>query len=154
MVTIDSENGMISKWIIFIVVCFATLYGMASPEINPWLGKWEYAEFWPNIDRSGVEIVEYKLTLKQEDSKLVADLDMDGYMTLRRIRADCVLVRKGINVVFDESRQDDKNWSNFVKGDVLFRLERNHKGILTYWKKLRPTLPKNEKVGIYFKKKS
>lgn len=132
----------------------AALYGMASQQIDPWLGKWEFVESWPTIDRSGVEVVRYELTIKREGGKLVADLDMDGHMTLRRIRADCAPVGNGINVVFSESRQDDRNWSHFVKGDVLFRLERSQKGILAVWRILRPTVPEHEKAGIYFKRTS
>ena len=136
------------------VICLAALYGMASQQIDSWLGKWEFVESWPTIDRKGVEFVQYELILRRESGKLVCDLDMDGHMTLRRIRADCVTVGNGINVVFSESRQDDQNGSHLVKGDVLFRLERSQKGILTVWRKLRPTVPEHDKTGIYFKRTS
>jgi hypothetical protein len=229
VVATESEAQMTSKRITLLVVCLAALFGMASQEIDPWLGKWEFVESWPTIDRSGLEVVQYELILRREGRKLIADLDMDGHMTpdlrtwpwsltaqaidytgvkaklpgcmvrkrndtrfwpvwrvtagfsaksdcapllcrskmyhdivtpcpevrtLRRIRADCAPVGNGITVVFSESRQDDQNWSHFVKGDVLFRLERSQKGILTVWRTLRPTLPEHDKAGIYFKRTS
>lgn len=95
----------------------------ASPQIGHWIGKWEFVESCPVIDNQGMEAVQYELTIKRENSKLVADLDINGYMTLRRIHTSCTSDGSDINIVFFESRQGDQNLSHFVKGDVLFRIE-------------------------------
>ncbi|MBI2409970.1 hypothetical protein HYV30_02935 [Candidatus Kaiserbacteria bacterium] len=89
------------------------------PTAESWLGTYTFYEF-AEPNRAWT----YDLSVKQEGSAIVADLDIDGFQTIIRIRAKPVINANGdLDLIFDSYRPEH-SLTRYAIGDLLFTLSK------------------------------
>jgi len=91
------------------------------------------------------------LNIYQKDEKYWADISIDGWQTLRRLKARVEGDNDSIQLIFD-SYLPDNDFELFSTGDVLLTLTKRGSKIITKWGKIKPIVRENEKEGVYFNK--
>jgi hypothetical protein len=143
--------NMKSRLLLF-VICGVLLFGTGFQSDNPWLGKWQYEECWPSLNKETYNCVTYILNIRQENNITIADVDIDGYQTYSRISGRGKIDQNGIKITYSDFREGNILGETYKKGDVLFELQRQGNKIITVWNKLEPTLDEHKKTDIYFEK--
>lgn len=112
-----------------------------------WVGAYEFYEFVPeNIN------MQYNINIYKCEDSLLSEINIDGFQTKARIRAQVVQDGEKIDFVFDDYLPDNE-YEIFIKGDLLFSFKRIDNEIYTCWGKLKPINPENEiSDKIYFTK--
>jgi hypothetical protein len=135
----------------------AILASESKPESAAfWLGEWHYEEFWPHLTGEVHDGVIYVLRINRDgrDGKdLAINLDIDGYMSLARIRAIGRINANKLQIIFASFREEGMRGQNYRKGDILLELERQGVKTITRWEKLKPELDEHLKPNVYFVKK-
>jgi hypothetical protein len=104
---------------------------------NSWLGTYLFEE------ADGPVTGTYQLTVKGQ----TADLDIDGFQTKTRLRAD--VKAEGPAAVFTFRNYRPTNiGEGFKPGDHLFTLSYQNKTLLTRWVTLQPLLPASLRTGF------
>jgi|GEM_PF-6477659 len=118
-------------------------------ELDGWLGDYGFSEWWAhNSDINA--FMHYRITIyKGEDALYYADIEIDGYQTMDRIRAIVQGDEENINIIFSSYLPDILH-ERYEKGDILLRLRKYREDILTYWGKLEPVLNYNMQSGRHF----
>ena len=93
----------------------------------------------------------YVLNIYQKDEKYWADISIDGWQTLRRLKAHVEGDNDSIQLIFD-SYLPDNDFELFSTGDVLLTLTKRESKIITKWGEIKPIVRENEKDGVYFNK--
>lgn len=118
-----------------------------------WTGSYEYGEAIPPSD-SGIPGAawSYNLDISQEDSGLVASLDIDGFQTLTRIEAIAEENNGMLDIVFD-SYGPENIGASFHRGDVLFSLKKiTDDAYLIIWSEMQPFVESDKNSNNEFKK--
>ena len=139
------------KLITTLLTCSILIISSGFQSANQWLGRWEYSESWQSLAREVHNSVVYILNIRQEDGNIVADLNLDGYQTLRRIGCQCRMLKDGIQIVFAASREGDTG-KTYSKSDVLLELNMQKGKIITSWGAIKPQLDSHQKADVYFYK--
>jgi len=139
--------------LLFLFSCIWTsgLQETAQPEL--WIGRWHFEEIWPHIGGDFYDGIMYEMNIYKMGDKLVADLDIDSYMTLRRIAGEVIVTGNGIEIIFVAVREGDSHAQSFARGDILFALTREKDKINTRWEKLKPNRKENLKSSVYFERR-
>ncbi|GEM_PF-6650855 len=114
------------------------------------------------ITMSGVEQLDYvfgyfigrlySVTIYEDDG-LYAEIKVDGFQTLLRLKAKVEGNNDVIQFRFiDYYEEKDFNSITFSDGDILMKLENQKGDLITSWDKLQPITTENEKQGVYFEK--
>lgn len=90
--------------------------------------------------------------ISQAGDQTIADIDMDGFQTMSRIRCAVKQTKDGIRIVFVRVREPGMLDDAYKAGDVLFELSAKDGKVLTTWVKMTPALDKNKETGLRFKK--
>lgn len=116
-------------------------------QLGKWLGKYEFYEYFPpNIN------MEYNISIYQDDDEYFANINIDGFQTTQRIRADVIGNTEGIELIFDTYLSENTG-ERIEKGIILLSLKKEDSEIHTYWGTIKPILPENMDNGkIYFTK--
>lgn len=120
---------------------------------NSWVGAYNYAEFAPpNIT------ISYWITIYEEDG-LYAKIKIDGFQTLRRLKAKVRTHGNEISFEFYDFYVDNRGHSNqgicdYKKGDILLTLVKQDNTYVIEWGALSPTLEQDLTLGQYFEKVS
>ncbi len=105
-------------------------------------GNYEFYEFAePNIN------MVYDLKINNDNT---ATINIDGFQTLKRIKAKIEKSNNKYNIIYDENLSEFEEKS-YQKGDTLFTIYKVNNEIYTSWNKIQPLLEENKKDGIYFK---
>ena len=116
---------------------------------DEWIGSYSFYEFLPPNINMG-----YGLTVYKENEEYYANVTIDGFQTMTRLRAKIQTDSNKANFIFDEYLPENM-FELYKKGDVLLTLERKGIDILTTWGKISPVDENNEPNGkIYFTKMS
>ncbi len=122
-------------------------------DLNTWIGKYEFEEVSDiHSDIRPNPSWVYTISIYKENSDYYANIDVDGFQTIVRLKSRVKGDKDLISLVF-ETYLPDSISESYKVNDVLLRLERADSEIITYWSKLKPNLSENEETGkIYFKK--
>lgn len=123
---------------------------------NDWAGKYEFDENGGKTAGGTVVFISHQLEIRETDDGLMAFIQSNGYQTSKDLVATTKIEGNKLLIYF-ESYGENNVFESYEEGDLLFTLEKQTvKGktsILTHWNKFLPVVPKNEKSGmIYFKK--
>lgn len=118
-----------------------------SVQLNEWLGNYEFDEFYPpNIS------MEYKINIYKNDEGYFASINIDGFQTTKRIKADILGNSESIDMIF-ESYLSESTGDRLEKGEILLSFKKEDSEIHTYWGVIQPILPENMDSGkVYFAK--
>jgi len=120
-------------------------YGTKENKLSEWVGSYEFDE---STDQSPTETWVYKLSIAKDPSLKDIRLDIDGFQTMKRIKATATSVGDSVEIVFDSNSQEDLS-NTYKKGDILFSLSPVSSGLQIDWKKMQPFLEKNKSSGIF-----
>lgn len=129
--------------------------GMEDRVLDYWVGEYEFSE---SVSDPVPMVMNYRMKIFCEDGEYYADIEIDGQLTLARMRAEPGLESGGdrIELQLKEYLPDHvSGGTNAKEGEILLTLERKNNRILTVWGAITPMLYENEKSGkVYFVKKS
>jgi uncharacterized protein YgfB (UPF0149 family) len=92
----------------------------------------------------------YTIFLYENDGSYYADIVMDGFQTMNRLRTKVQGDSNSIDFIFD-SYLPENRYELYIKGDVLFSFEQDGADILTIWGELTAELYENQESGeVYF----
>jgi hypothetical protein len=96
--------------------------------MSHWVGQYRFSEFQP----PNMNMV-YRLNIYYENEGYWADLEMDGWMVMARIKAKVQGSYERISIVFDQYTPENPSPSFCRANDVLFNLEIRDGEIITIW---------------------
>ena len=114
-----------------------------------WVGIYVFSEFYPpNINMI------YGIEIFKEKDDYVAYINIDGHLTLNRLKTKVSGDADTIELLFETYLPDSINFGGepYNEGDLLLRLKQSNKAILTEWGELKPIISGNEQEGTYFVK--
>lgn len=121
-----------------------------------WLGSYEFDEN-GGKNAGGTNIfIAHQIEIKQANDALLATIQSNGYQTSIDLNCTAKATGDKLEIYFD-SYGENNMFENYEQGDLLLTLEKKSvKGkseLLTFWNKFQPIIPKNEKSGkVYFRK--
>ena len=146
----------LSVYIIAIFIMLLTACSKTIPErdsmngngLRTWIGEYSFDEFIPpNIN------MVYNINIYEENNSYLANIDIDGFQTITRIKANVLGNQRSINIVFQEYLPDNR-FESYSKGDVLLNFKKVNSKIYTDWGGIQPISPENQANNkIYFKLK-
>ena len=115
-------------------------------DMTAWIGTYSFDEFVsPNI------ALQYRIEVFDLDNRYFANISIDGFQTLTRIRSTVVAKGGAIYFQFDSYLPEHK-FQTFENGERLLTLKYDEQDLITEWGKISPVLPENEQEGGYFLK--
>jgi hypothetical protein len=128
---------------------------MRVTEETSWEGTYRFSEDPGRNAGPGLMIAEHTIVIYKRGDNLIADLDADGYETIRRLRCDAKISGSRITFYFNGYREDN-GFKAYKKGQLLLTLERaiarGRSRILTYWGAYQPIFRSLKSGRIYFRK--
>lgn len=119
-----------------------------------WIGQYAFDESAPGVTGKSSQSWGYVINISQQnDTLLLAEIQVDGYQTMTRLEADVKATGNLAELYFMKYGKDNV-FELYKKGEKLLSLELNDKNeILTNWGKMKPNLPANQKNGkVLFRK--
>ena len=112
-----------------------------------WIGNYEFYEYYlPNIN------MEYSIYIYQNGNEYLADINIEGFQTNQKIRADVIGNSESIDLVF-KIYISESTGVKLNDGEILLSLKKEDSEIYTYWGVVRPILPENMDSGeVYITK--
>ena len=121
--------------------------------LDSWIGVYKFEETALSDMGGSNQHMEYSVNIYKENDIFFADVSIDGFQTLYRIKAEIKGDESSIDVVLLEYLPDSMTYIDI--GTVLFSFERENSKLLTYWGEITPILKQNEESGkVYFYKVS
>ena len=106
-------------------------------ELDSWIGNYDFYEFSePNMN------MVYHIEIYKHMEKYFASINIDGFQTMGRIKADVIGNTKSIKLIFNSYLADNVS-ELYQKGDALLLLRKGDK-LLTSWLEMKPMLSENE----------
>lgn len=94
----------------------------------------------------------YSISVYKENASYYAEINIDGFQTMERLKAKVVGNETSIDLLFD-SYLPDNMIDAYKDGDHLLSLERTGSKLFTKWVEIEPMLPDNNVTsGEYFEK--
>jgi hypothetical protein len=128
---------------------------MRVTEETSWEGTYRFSEDPGRNAGPGPMIAEHSIVIYKRGANLIADIDADGYQTIRRLRCDAKINGSRITLYFTSYREDN-GFTPYKKGQRLLTLERSdvrgRSRILTYWGAYQPIFRSLKSGRVYFGK--
>lgn len=131
-----------------IIVLFVGCYN--STGLSSWIGKYSFEESSPVIGNVNMIWV-YEINIYEYNKEIIADINIDGFQTQKRIRSKVVEDNNKLNFTFF-SYLSDNDYETYKDGDILLTFEKKDSNIYTIWVEMKPMIHDNNNYGIYFKK--
>lgn len=143
------------KTLVNTIIFFLFTAGIALGQTS-WTGSYEFNEDGGKNAGGTPIFIAHQMDITEGDKRFVVMLKSNGYQTSRDLVCSGKVEGGKLNIYF-ESYGEDNVFESYEPGDLLLTLEmKTVKGkteILTWWDKFTPMIPKNEKTGKpYFKK--
>jgi len=141
--------------LIFAIILCLTLTGcIHHPEtpsgyIHSWLGEYMFYEFEQPPIGSPV-FMEYTIIIYEESGIYFANLIIDGFQTMSRVKAFVEGCSESIDLIFAYYLEDNLH-ERFNAGDILLTLFREDGEVMTSWEGLQPVIIESENPGVHFK---
>ncbi len=118
-----------------------------TASLDSWVGDYSFNEYAPPDQN-----MFYSIYIFKEGIYHYAEIYIDGFQTMLRLKARVIENGDGIDLLFD-SYLPDNLFDIYEKGDHLLSLERSGSKLLTYWALIEPMLSENKAAGgAYFEK--
>ncbi|MCK9478431.1 MAG: DUF5991 domain-containing protein [Firmicutes bacterium] len=118
--------------------------GTTTSNLDSWINIYGFEEFCPpNL------FMYYSIDLKKDSHGYYAIIYIDGFQTLKRLRANVLGDKNKIEFVFEKYLPDNM-FELYKPGDILLRFEKEEDRLITHWNKLEPMIPTNTKSGAHF----
>lgn len=147
---------MKKKFIVFFCLLLILLVGCSANNevsestdvtmnsIESWIGDYTFSEFIePNINMF------YSIMIYKMNGVVYADVSVDGFQRLERVKANVKGDGNIIEIAFLEYLPDNL-MELYEEDDLLLFLEKKDSEIYTSWGVIQPLSPENEELGIYF----
>jgi hypothetical protein len=116
----------------------------SSSSIFSWIGYYGFSESAkPN------QLMLYYIKIFEEDEIVYADIYIDGFQTMSRIRATVVGDQDHIDLLFNNYLPDNV-FEIHEKGDILISFEKKDSQLYTIWGQIQPLRADNIEPGLYF----
>lgn len=146
------------KKVINILACILVIgsFAVFAQAQKEWLGNYSFDEDGGKTAGGTAIFVSHEINIVESDDGLIATIQSNGFQTSKDLICTTKIAGGKLLVYFD-SYGENNMFENYEKGDLLLTLERkNVKGkpeILTFWGKFQPSVPKSEKTGkVYFRR--
>ncbi|RCX17265.1 hypothetical protein DFR58_108160 [Anaerobacterium chartisolvens] len=117
--------------------------------LKSWAGNYVFSEFAPPNQN-----MFYRFSVYEENGEYYADINIDGFQTIIRLKAKVLGDEEAIKLAFYKYLPDNIS-EQFMEGDVLLSFEKKNSKLYTFWGKIQPILEQNTKSGeIYFELES
>lgn len=115
--------------------------------IDNWIGEYTYSEFAePDIN------MYYSIMIYKTKDGIYADISIDGFQRLERLKANVRGDGKLIEISFLEYLPDNL-MELYNEADILISLERKDSEIYTSWGEIQPIIQSNiDTTDVYFEK--
>lgn len=123
-----------------------TLPIASSSSLESWVGGYTFSEFVPPDENKL-----YTVSIYKENGNYYANISIDGFQTIERLRAKVNGDANYINLVFDKYLPDNL-FGSYNVGDGLVTFKKTNTDINTYWGKITPIDEINKERGICFSK--
>jgi hypothetical protein len=111
-----------------------------------WVGKYSFSEFVPPDEN-----MFYAISIYKDEGIYYADISMNGFQTIQRLRAKVDGNKNSIKLRFDKYLPDNR-FEPYKVGDILLSFEKSGSDLYTFWGKIEPIHKNNKKSGSpYFK---
>ena len=140
--------------LIFAIVILLLFFIFSNRPVNEnnasdsWIGSYTFYEYLPPNQN-----MEYSIHI-YEDEGLYAQIKIDGFHTLKRLKAKVWSNGNETMFVFYDNYTDEEGNSTipdtYNEGDILLKLKKQDGALLTEWKEIQPMLSENEGMGQYF----
>jgi hypothetical protein len=146
--------NLLSKTFGSILVIF--IFSVFINAQTSWVGSYEFNEDGGKTVGGTAIFITHQIEIKQTDDGLMAAIQSNGYQTSVDLVGTAKTDGDKLMIYFD-SYGENNVFENYEQGDLLLTLEmkknKNKTELLTYWNKFQPAVPKNEKSGkVYFKR--
>lgn len=140
---------------IFILGFILTIFMLFINRYNflkeSWVGSYRYEEFAPpNIGMN------YVISIYEDGSGLYAKIKIDGFQTLKRLKAKVWSHKDEILFEFIDHYTDEKGNTTeigrYKKGSVLLKIKKQNNILITEWGELTPILDINKEAGLHFER--
>ena len=118
----------------------------ASNKMDSWLGNYSFSEVVPPDQN-----MFYEISIGKEDNKYYAELSIDGFQTMQRLKANISGNENAIEMVFEKYLPGNV-FEPYEDGEILLNFEKRDSKVYTTWGKVRPILECNLEPGAYFTK--
>lgn len=120
------------------------VYDETKNSLESWIGDYTFSEFVePNINMF------YSIMIYKVNDKIYADISIDGFQRLERVKANVKGDGELIEISFLEYLPDNL-MELYEDDDILLFLEKKDSDIYTSWEGIQPISPENKELGIYF----
>jgi hypothetical protein len=141
---------------LFNSIIFLVLVGAAAYAQTSWAGNYVFSENGGRTAGGTAIFITHEMDVNDDHGSLTVTIQSNGYQTSRDLVCTAKVEGGRLNIYF-ESYGENNTFEPYEQGDLLFSLEKKTvKGkteLLTFWGKFTPIVPKNEKTGkVYFKK--
>lgn len=110
--------------------------------LDSWIGNYTFSEFAPSDQN-----MFYGLWVYEENGEYFADISIDGFQTLARVKARVIGDDKTVDFLFCAYLPDNQH-EPYTEGDILLSFERKDSVLLTTWGKIQPMLEENAKSDV------
>ena len=118
-----------------------------TSSLETWVGDYTFSEYAPP-DQNML----YSISIYNEENAYYADIYIDGFQTMERLRAKVIDDKNSVKLVF-ESYLPDNQFELFEAGDILLSFEKSGSELLTNWAGIEPMVVDNNVSGkVYFQK--
>ncbi|KNY25863.1 DUF5991 domain-containing protein [Pseudobacteroides cellulosolvens] len=106
--------------------------------LETWVGNYSFSEFVPPDQN-----MFYGISIYKEEGNYYADISIDGFQTIERLRAKVDGDKNSIKLRFDKYLPDNR-FQPYEVGDILLSFEKSGSDLNTLWGKIEP-IDKNDK---------
>ena len=110
-------------------------------KLESWVGEYSFSESSPPDQN-----IEYFISINQDNNQYYAQINIDGFQTMQRLKARVLGDENYIQLIFEKYLPDNL-FELYDKGDLLLRLKRENEEIYTFWEKMNPMLDSNRQSG-------
>lgn len=120
-----------------------------SLSLKSWIGDYTFSEHVPPDEN-----MYYTISIHKEDNGYYADISIDGFQTMERLRAKVLGNETSIKLVFSKYLPDNLR-DIYKEGETLLSLEKGDTNLLTTWGGIQPLILDNyESNKEYFQKEN
>ncbi|HEY9062691.1 MAG TPA: DUF5991 domain-containing protein [Pseudobacteroides sp.] len=109
--------------------------------LETWVGGYSFSEFVPP-DQNMI----YGISIFKEEGNYYADISIDGFQTIERLRAKVDGNKNSIKLRFDKYLPDNR-FEPYEVGDILLSFEKSGSDLDTFWGKIEAIDKNNKKSG-------
>lgn len=127
------------------IICLAATHQNTPIKPINLNGTWQFSECWKAIDADASNCVEYRIKFLKSQSNIFAEISIDGFQSLRRMRCIVYFEKSIISLKLDRFKPNDVGLK-FKRYATLLQLRATNdpNKFEIIWKDLSPVLDQNK----------